>query len=102
MEKPIKVMRSPSGNLKCVVGPRFLYEVTLYKDYKDRSELIDNRFYSSSKPIEYKEIQICKMDNYLLSKCITLLEAPIDYLLTNGFKEWTNEKSRRKRKSDSN
>lgn len=42
------------------------------------------------------------MDNYLLSKCITLLEAPIDYLLTNGFKEWTNEKSRRKRKSDSN
>ena len=42
------------------------------------------------------------MDNYLLSKCITLLEAPIDYLLTNGFKEWTNEKVRRKRKSDSN
>lgn len=42
------------------------------------------------------------MDNYLLSKYITLLEAPIDYLLTNGFKEWTNEKIRRKRKSDSN
>ena len=34
------------------------------------------------------------MDNYLLSKCITLLEAPIDYLLTNGFKEWINEKIR--------
>ena len=102
MEEPTKKMRFRSGNLKCTEGSRFLYEVTLYKDYKDRSELVDNRFYSSSKPIKYKEVQICKMDNYLLSKYITLLEAPIDYLLTNGFKEWTNEKVGRKRKSDSN
>ena len=102
MEEPIKIMRSPSGNLKCTVGSRCLYEVTLYNDYKDRSVLVDNRCYSSSKPVEYKDIQMCKMDNYLLSKCITLLEAPIDYLLTNGFKEWTNEKVRRKRKSNSN
>ena len=42
------------------------------------------------------------MDNYLLSKCITLLEAPKDYIITNGIKEWTKEKIRRKRKSNSN
>lgn len=82
------------------MGPRFLYEVTLYKDYKNRSEIADSRFFSAIKPVKYKSPQICKMDGYTLSKHITWLEAPLDYLISNGFKEFINENIRRKRKSN--
>lgn len=40
------------------------------------------------------------MDGYILSKHITWLEAPLDYLISNGFKEFINENTRRKRKSN--
>lgn len=63
--------------------------------------MVDSKFYSSSKPISYKEVETCKMDGFILVKCITWLEAPLDYLLSNGFKE-NNEKTRRTRKSNSN
>lgn len=36
----------------------------------------------------------------MLSKHVTWLEAPLDYLISNGFTEYTNEKNRRKRKSN--
>ena len=81
------------------MGSRFLYEVTLHKYYKDRVELADSRFYSSKKIVKYKSPVIIKMDDCLLIKNIDLLEAPLDYLLSNGFIEYNNEITRRKRKS---
>lgn len=64
--------------------------------------MVDSRFFSSSKPLKYKSPQICKMNGFILSKNITWLEAPLDYLTLNEFIEYTNEKSRRKGKPNSN
>lgn len=100
MEEPIQLMRNPSTKLVLRVGSRFLYEVTLHKYYKDRVELADSRFYSSKKIVKYKSPVITKMDDCLLIKNIDLLEAPLDYLLSNGYKEIdaTNKRQKTKRK----
>lgn len=39
-----------------------------------------------------------KMDDYILFKCITLLEAPEDYLLLNGYVEYNADNKRRRTK----
>ena len=80
--------------------PKFLYEVSLYKVWKDRAECIDNQFYIADKPLEIKkEIISKKVEDYMLVKCITWLSAPLDYLVKNDFKLVTNENTRRTRKS---
>lgn len=80
--------------------PKFLYEVSLYKVWKDRAECIDNQFYIADKPLEIKKETISKkIEDYILVKYITWLSAPLDYLVKNGFKLVTNENTRRTRKS---
>lgn len=80
--------------------PKFLYEVSLYKVWKDRAECIDNQFYIADKPLEIKkEIISKKVEDYMLVKYITWLSAPLDYLVKNDFKLVTNENTRRTRKS---
>lgn len=95
-------MNYRSGTTSLRRGDKFLYEVCLYKDYPDRVELVDNRFYSTNKPISFNPYKGMRMNGYVLVKTISWLEAPIDYLISNGFKEVTeNENIRRKRKSNS-
>lgn len=62
--------------------------------------MVDSKFYSSIKPVKFKSPQIRKMDGFVLAKCITWLEAPLDYLISNNFTEYKNEKVGRKRKSN--
>lgn len=82
---------------------RFLYEVSLYKIWKDRVECIGNQFYTSNKPLEIRKTTISKkIKDCLLVKYITWLSAPLDYLLQNNFKLVTNENTRRTRKSKTN
>lgn len=92
-------MRFRSGLINVSEGKKFLYEVCLYKDYKDRVELVDNRFYSSNNPISYNPYKAIKMDGYVLVKTISWLEAPIDYLISNGFREVENNVSNKRRKT---
>lgn len=78
--------------------PKFLYEVSLYKIWKDRA---DSQFYAAEKPLTIKKETISKkVKDYMLVKYITWLSAPLDYLLSNGFKLVTNENARRTRKSN--
>ena len=100
MEEAIKLMSYPSTNEVLRVAERFLYEITLYKDYKDRSELVDSRFYSASRPVRYKSPVIMKMGDYILVKCVTLLEAPEDYLSLNGYVEYNADNKRRRTKKE--
>lgn len=80
---------------------KFLYEVSLYKVWKDRAECIDNQFYIADKPLSIKKETTCKkVKDYMLVKYITWLSAPLDYLVKNGFKLLTNENTRRTRKSN--
>lgn len=90
-------MRFRSGLINVSEGKKFLYEVCLYKDYKDRVELVDNRFYSSNNPISYNPYKSIKMDGYVLVKTISWLEAPIDYLISNGFKEIEEDHNKKKK-----
>ena len=81
--------------------PKFLYEVSLYKIWKDRTECIDSQFYIADRPLEVKKETVSKkVKDYVLVKYITWLSAPLDYLLSNGFKLITNENARRTRKSN--
>lgn len=83
--------------------PKFLYEVSLYKIWRDRVECIDSQFYAAEKPLTIKKETISKkVKDYMLVKYITWLSAPLDYLLSNGFKLVTNENARRTRKSNPN
>lgn len=41
-----------------------------------------------------------KMGDYILVKCVTLLEAPADYLLLNGYTEFNADNKRRKTKKE--
>lgn len=64
---------------------KFLYEVQLYKIYKDRIECSGNEFRISDKYISTKNVYI-KKEDYTLAKIITWLGAPLDYLQTNNYK----------------
>lgn len=80
--------------------PKFLYEVSLYKIWKDRVECVGSQFYIADKPLEIKKSTISKrVKDYLLVKYITWLSAPLDYLMQNNFKLVTDESTRRTRKS---
>ena len=41
-----------------------------------------------------------KMGDYILVKCVTLLEAPEDYLLSNGCIEYNADNKRRRTKKE--
>lgn len=80
--------------------PKFLYEVSLYKIWKDRAECVGSQFYVADTPLAIKKETISKkVEDYRLVKFITWLSAPLDYLMQNNFKLVTDESTRRTRKS---
>lgn len=80
--------------------PKFLYEVSLYKIWKDRAECVGSQFYIADTPLTIvKETISKKVEDYRLVKFITWLSAPLDYLMQNNFKLVTDESTRRTRKS---
>lgn len=80
--------------------PKFLYEVSLYKIWKDRAECVGSQFYVADTPLTIvKEAISKKVEDYRLVKFITWLSAPLDYLMQNNFKLVTDESTRRTRKS---
>lgn len=80
--------------------PKFLYEVSLYKIWKDRAECVGSQFYVADTPLTIVEETISKkVEDYRLVKFITWLSAPLDYLMQNNFKLVTDESTRRTRKS---
>ena len=80
--------------------PKFLYEVSLYKIWKDRAECVGSQFYAADTPLTIKQETISKkVEDYRLVKFITWLSAPLDYLMQNNFKLVTDESTRRTRKS---
>jgi hypothetical protein len=80
--------------------PKFLYEVSLYKIWKDRAECVGSQFYVADIPLTIvKETISKKVEDYRLVKFITWLSAPLDYLMQNNFKLVTDESTRRTRKS---
>lgn len=87
-----------NGVLKLFPADNFIYEVSLYKIWKNRAECIETKLYTSNKILYVKDCTSIKVDDYTLIKFVSLLAAPLDYLRTNNFKLTTNEEIRLKRK----
>lgn len=91
-----------SGELKLTACPKFLYEVSLYKIWKDRVESHGSKFFASEKPLKFKETISVKVEDYRLVKYTTWLSAPLDYMLSNGFELYDeNTRKRRQQRSSS-
>lgn len=59
----------------------FVYEVIIYKLFKDRVELIGNKLYSFKKELHIKKhTKYYKTKDYILMKSIDLLYAPQEYI----------------------
>ena len=70
------------------VSDRFVYIESIYILLKNRAELFSEKFYQSSKPIKLKKKDLLKKTKkYTLYRFLDLVEAPLEYLLTNKFKK---------------
>lgn len=76
-----------SGTERIEVMPKFVYEIVVYKIYKDRAELVNNKFFSSSKKLKIKkDIINIKKSDHTISKQIFWIGAPENYILSNNLK----------------
>lgn len=89
-------------------APFFLYEVMTYKLFnekqakpsKGRVELVNSKFFKSSKPLKL-EYKIVRKSDYSLEMSMTWIGAPMDYIRDNNLliydpkKKTKNEKGRR-------
>ena len=66
----------------------YLYELSIYVFYKNRSELLESKFYSSNKPLKIKKDvkTIKKTKDYKVISFLELLGAPQTYMESKGFK----------------
>ena len=102
MAKHIRETSYRSGDVELTVADKFIYEVNLYTLYSDRVESEGSRFYSSPKPVNYKECKVVKVDKVTrVMKTVTWVSAPLDYLESNNF-ILCNERKSRKRNSGRN
>lgn len=87
MGQPTPQIVYHSGTTKVTVSPSFVYEVSLYLLYKDRAECQGSKFYSSDHAISYKEATYKRLDKEtVVARYVTMLSAPLDYLLSSNFK----------------
>lgn len=70
------------------VSDKYVYLESIYILLKNRAELFSEKFYKSNKPIKLtKKNLLKKTKNYTLYRFLDLIEAPLEYLLTNKFKK---------------
>lgn len=76
--------KSPSGIESLLVSNSFIYEISLYKIFKDRVELAGSQLYSSKeKLIISKDTLYTKEKDYILMKCIDWIAAPKNFIEEN-------------------
>lgn len=85
MAKRTAQKSSPSGVESLLVSDSFVYEISLYKIFKDRVELAGSQLYSSPEKIKLKKETIYKRTKeYTLMKCIEWLAAPREFIIENN------------------
>lgn len=101
MAKPIPETVYHSGDVKVVVTDSFIYEVNLYRIFKDRAECVGSQHYSTNKPIgKFKECKTIKTKTCTYMKCVAWIGAPMSYIESHGFKLYDNNGEKRKRKTN--
>ena len=75
------------NNQRITVNDKFIYCDSVYMLWKGGASLIEEKYYSSSKPISLKKKDLKKkMKGYTLQRFFNLEYAPEKYLINNGFK----------------
>lgn len=65
-------MENPIAQRSCLTGSNFIYDVSIYKIWKQGFCILGNKYYLSKKYIEpYTKIR--KYRNYIIEKTITML-----------------------------
>lgn len=83
----ISPMIYEKGNEKITVNDKFIYCSSVYMLWKGGASLVEEKYYSSSKPISLKKKDIKKkMKEYTLYRFFNLEYAPESYLINNNFK----------------
>ena len=71
---------------------KFIYCSSVYQIWSWGAALMEEKYYSSNKPIVLKKNQLCcKRKKYSLHRFFELQFAPEEYLINNGFKIVENE-----------
>ena len=75
------------NNERIIVNDKFIYCSSIYMLWKGGASLIEEKYYSSNKPISLKKKDLKKkMKGYNLVRFFELEYAPENYLINNGFK----------------
>lgn len=90
-------------------APFFLYEVTTYKLFnekqakpsKGRAELINSKFFKSSKPLKL-EYKIIRNKDYSLEMSMTWIGAPMSYIRDNNLTIYDPKKKSKNEKGNRN
>ena len=71
---------------KISVADSFLYEVSVYKVYKDRFECLGSKYYSSNNYLNIKKsCKIKKYKDFNISIFVDWVGAPKEYIIENKF-----------------
>lgn len=82
-----------------LVTDSFIYEISLYKIYKDRVELAGSQFYSANKKLSIKKETVYKkVKDCVFMKCIEWVAAPRDFIKENNLNAIIPCRKLRKRK----
>lgn len=74
----------PSGNEYLLIADKFIYEVSIYKIFKDRVELAGTKLYSSNSKITIKKETIYKKrKKCIFMKSIEWIAAPKSFIEEN-------------------
>jgi hypothetical protein len=71
---------------KVKVSNKFIYCVSVYKIWKEGANLVDESYYSSDKPLKFKNNKLKKKD-HIMMRYIDLEYAPEEFLINNGYKK---------------
>lgn len=94
--KPI-TYRYQDGQIEAL--PYFLYEVCLYRTSPDRVSMLSNRYYTSDRILNVKEVEVVKrFKNFSIERFITLLGAPISFIEENNLPIYELRKPIKKKK----
>ena len=75
------------NNQRITVNDKFIYCSSIYVLWKGGASLIEEKYYSSNKPISLKKKDLKKKKKgYTLQRFFELEYAPEKYLINNGFK----------------
>lgn len=69
------------------IGKTFLYEVSVYKIWKDRAECHGSQYFQSNKPLKIKKkAKYLRRNSFTIAKFIDWITAPEEFIKTNNLK----------------